>query len=426
MAYGSRTLSRTEKNYCVTDRELLAVRYFMEYYRQYLLGRKFLVRTDHQALRWLFSLRNPKDRVARWLETLSAFEFSIEYRPGKKHSNADGMSRRCPRPHECRCPLLQDDEVLKCGPCNKCKRKADLMDSSLMTAEGKFSPDYQSPVRQDDERVIRAVRVCTSGKTIKLTILVKRVGVPERINGEMQLFLMMRQRLGRTGRARRCNRIRAVKHSYNLRERRDGTENSRGSDNSPLVTQHRYWALPKMSELRDKQLKDPDIAPVIKWKEDGRRPSGKAISSQSPATRHYWLYYDALFLTEGVLFRRFIKRDGIGCHVQFVVPRTMKDAIMYQVHNALPGGHLGRLRTAERLLRRFYWFEVRKDCDLWIERCDKCASIKKPPKTARAPMGEMLVGALLIELVWISLACFQKLLGSTNSSLLYQMDSLSG
>ena len=45
MSYGSRTLTRAEANYCVTDKELLALRYFVEYYRQYLLERKFLVRT---------------------------------------------------------------------------------------------------------------------------------------------------------------------------------------------------------------------------------------------------------------------------------------------------------------------------------------------------------------------------------------------
>ena len=66
IAYGSQALSRQERNYCVTDRELLAVWYFIEYYQQYLLGRKFLVQTDYQAIRWLFSLKEPKDRLARW------------------------------------------------------------------------------------------------------------------------------------------------------------------------------------------------------------------------------------------------------------------------------------------------------------------------------------------------------------------------
>src|SRR6188768_3179422 len=51
IAYASRTLSGPEKNYCVTRRELLAVIHFMKQFRTYLLGREFLVRTDHAALR---------------------------------------------------------------------------------------------------------------------------------------------------------------------------------------------------------------------------------------------------------------------------------------------------------------------------------------------------------------------------------------
>ena len=50
IAYGSRTLSPTERNYCVTDRELQAVLYFTKYYRYYLKRNTFTVRTDHQAL----------------------------------------------------------------------------------------------------------------------------------------------------------------------------------------------------------------------------------------------------------------------------------------------------------------------------------------------------------------------------------------
>ena len=102
-----------------------------------------------------------------------------------------------------------------------------------------------------------------------------------------------------------------------------------------------------MSELRARQLKDPDIAPLMKWKEEGKRPTGKEVSSTSPATCHYWLYWEALFLTEGVLFRRFAKRDGTGYYVQFVVPRHMKESVLYQMHEALTSGHLGVCKTTE-------------------------------------------------------------------------------
>lgn len=50
ISYGGRTWNKAEKNYCITDKELLAIRHFAKYFRQYLLGRHFLVRSDHQAL----------------------------------------------------------------------------------------------------------------------------------------------------------------------------------------------------------------------------------------------------------------------------------------------------------------------------------------------------------------------------------------
>lgn len=86
IAYRSGTLNKAEANYCVTDKELLSIRYFVEYMysHQYLLGKRFIVRRDHQALVWLFKLREPKGRIARWIEILSQYDFSVEYRPGTK------------------------------------------------------------------------------------------------------------------------------------------------------------------------------------------------------------------------------------------------------------------------------------------------------------------------------------------------------
>ena len=101
LSYASKVFSPSERNYCVTRRELLAVVFFVRHFRHYLLGRTFTVRTDHGALRWLFDFKNPEGQVARWLEQLSAYTFSIEHRAGVKHGNSDGMSRR-PCPDDCR------------------------------------------------------------------------------------------------------------------------------------------------------------------------------------------------------------------------------------------------------------------------------------------------------------------------------------
>ena len=60
IAYGSRSLQSAEKNYCATRLEMLALVDFIGHFRYYLLGRKFLVRTDHRAFQWLMSFKEPQ------------------------------------------------------------------------------------------------------------------------------------------------------------------------------------------------------------------------------------------------------------------------------------------------------------------------------------------------------------------------------
>ena len=93
IAYGSWTLTRSERNYCTTRKELLALLYFVRNFRSYLLGHPFVVCTDHAALQWIQSFKEPEGQVARWLEQLQEFRFQTEHRQGKKHQNADTISR---------------------------------------------------------------------------------------------------------------------------------------------------------------------------------------------------------------------------------------------------------------------------------------------------------------------------------------------
>ena len=61
------------------------------------------------------------------------------------------------------------------------------------------------------------------------------------------------------------------------------------------------------TEIRAKQLRDPDITPIIEWKEKGPRPSGQEVAASSPTTKHYWLTWGLLSLEDGVLLRKFSK-----------------------------------------------------------------------------------------------------------------------
>ncbi|KAI5145376.1 hypothetical protein NEPAR06_2421, partial [Nematocida parisii] len=96
IAWKSRALSQAEKNYGITEKEMLAVVWGTEKFQYYLKGRKFHVRTDHKALTEMRVKRDfgkGKARISRWLERLGEFDFTIEYRPGIQLLTADLLSR---------------------------------------------------------------------------------------------------------------------------------------------------------------------------------------------------------------------------------------------------------------------------------------------------------------------------------------------
>ena len=68
IGFFSRSLSKPEKNYCVTRKELLALIKGIKHFHHYLYGVHFLIRTDHGALRWLLNFEEPEGQIAQWLQ----------------------------------------------------------------------------------------------------------------------------------------------------------------------------------------------------------------------------------------------------------------------------------------------------------------------------------------------------------------------
>ena len=118
VAFGSRALSKPERQYCVTRRELLAVVHFLQHFRPYLLGHQFQLRTDHGSLMWLRNFREPEGQMARWLERMQEYDFTVVHRPGRKHCNADALSRmpcrQCGRDSHMHLPISTVQPVVEC------------------------------------------------------------------------------------------------------------------------------------------------------------------------------------------------------------------------------------------------------------------------------------------------------------------------
>lgn len=91
--YASRLLTPAERNYSTVEKEALAVVWSTDKFRSYLDGSQVIVSSDCQALQWLFALKTPSGRLARWALRLQGLNMKVTYTPGKQNVVADCLSR---------------------------------------------------------------------------------------------------------------------------------------------------------------------------------------------------------------------------------------------------------------------------------------------------------------------------------------------
>ena len=153
IAYASRALLAAERSYCTTRKEMLAVIYGLKHFRQFLLGRHFVCRTDHAALTSLFRTPEPVGQQARYLDLLGEYDMEIVHRPGSAHGNSDALSRR---------PCERADESLECRQCHPrrdqhiravCRGVRNKKISPTSTPIWDVSPDVLRTAQRSDEAV---------------------------------------------------------------------------------------------------------------------------------------------------------------------------------------------------------------------------------------------------------------------------------
>ena len=274
VAYASRVLTRPERQYCVTRKELLAVVTFVQHFRCYLLGREFQLRTDHGSLTWLANFKEPEGQLARWLERLQEFHFCIVHRPGKRHGNADSLSRR---------------------PCSQCGR-----DSHEETSTATIPVPAHSPI----------------------AVLVER---------------------------------------------------------SP-------------QDLRKLQLEDGPISLLLQAVEKGEKPDAGDVRQEGPEAQRLLQLWERLLADGGLLKRKYEDSGGNRSWQQLVVPHTLREEIMRELHSGALEGHLGVEKTVSKIKERFYWPGMHQEVDQWIRTCPSCATRKSAPQRNRGPLQTIKAG----------------------------------
>ncbi|MES9879335.1 MAG: reverse transcriptase family protein, partial [Sedimenticola sp.] len=93
VAYASRKLKASERNFAVVERECLGVVWGTLKFQRYLYGKEFTLQTDHQPLRYMKTAKLANSRLMRWSLLLQPFRFTIEAIKGNQNVGADYLSR---------------------------------------------------------------------------------------------------------------------------------------------------------------------------------------------------------------------------------------------------------------------------------------------------------------------------------------------
>ena len=351
IAYGSKKLNKQQRRYCVTRRELLAIVVFLREFHHYLLGRPFSIRTDHNSLTWLLRFKEPQGQLARWMEYIYQFNFSIVHRNGSQHTNADALSR-APEDGGCEQFLLDVQPAdLPCKGCDHCtKRHKEWADFA-----------------QNVDDVVPLGSGCRQVVT----------------------------------------RNQAAKRSL------QSTENPSDSQTTNLEVEHQPDSAPAQpapgklkpsaaswvqgytpEKLRAAQLEDADVKLLLDWLQAGTKPSREEAASLSPVARSFWLNFESMQLVQGVAYLLWVDPSGAkGVVWKVVVPQNLRSEVLRSCHDDLFSAHLGVKKTVAKVKQRFHWPGLGRDVKQHIRSCATCSRNKMPYRKFRAALADFRVGA---------------------------------
>src|SRR5690625_1860152 len=93
VGYFSRSLLAHQRNYSVTELELLAIVSAVDYWSYYLIGVFFVIITDHLPLKSVHKISRVGSRLFNWAAILKQYQFRVEYLAGENNGEADYLSR---------------------------------------------------------------------------------------------------------------------------------------------------------------------------------------------------------------------------------------------------------------------------------------------------------------------------------------------
>ncbi|VDI13362.1 Hypothetical predicted protein [Mytilus galloprovincialis] len=347
-----------------------------------LTGREFIVRTDHSSLTWLLHFKEPQGQLARWLEELSQYHMTVKHRPGKRHQNADALSRlpdlACPQNRLAAGNVLKHN--LPCGACDYCTRahqswlgfQEEDVDNVIPLASHQDCKSFEpigphtvlpSSLISDDNLMkqdnTQHIHVITEDNTRPDSSIPQDEdqNVTSHVKENLSTFQVQQQVFESTNQDI-VNQNQNVCHS------------SVEIVTTPLgmSVYATYLDFPNVNaitetgieastyspeQLRDYQSKDPDLELILVWFRDKTEPSEATIFRCSPIAKKYWINKDMFYLDDNGILRNLDKKDRTP---RLVVPRDLVEQVISLCHDIPAAGHQGMNRTTLRIKAKYQWY----------------------------------------------------------------------
>ena len=339
VAFYGRRFTKPERNYTVTECELLGVVEACKHFRPYLWGRHFRVITDHSALRWLHTMKESvsggvSSRLTRWTLRLQEHDYTVEHKPGKKHCDADGISRLV----------------------------SAITTSTTAVATDTDTSDAIHTVRQHIARA--AADALASGHdplgaaqnaaSIAASVAFRP---PDDATGATTTDAIVAANTTSSGSASTTD---PVKDAVALRE--------------SIQKSYLQTSMPNLDGMREAQLADPLCSAILTSLATGLNP---------PDPKQHRFLHRAV-IHQGLLHREVTINQQLVR--QLWIPQSLTDDVLHAFHDQ--SGHRHRHATFEALRRAVYWPGMFDSVVDHCLRCHECAFAKRLTGTAAHRQGE--------------------------------------
>ena len=331
ISFASRTLSPAERNYYLHSGKLefLAMKWSIcDRWRDYLIGgEKFEVITDNNPLTYVLTTARLNATGLRWVSDLANFHFSIRYRQGKIHVDADYLSRH---------PIDEFADLNR-----ECDQVVTDNDVGLIFSE--------ASKRESSVNSVEIQRVSSSGGADKVSGGVKVSGGGGRSRKGVQSGVG-----SKTGGGGISCGVAAVVFEQAESERISNEQLSKAQQEDSVVG---------------------PIFDIVLKKKEVKRDEMKALSRDS---RVLLRQRRRLEIVDNVLVRQ------TKTLRQIVLPECFHRLVFRELHEKL--GHLGSEKVCDLARKRFYWANMQRSIEHFIRKQCRCIISKKPPVMDRAPL----------------------------------------